>query len=433
MGVSSKRFGLIDCNSFFASCEQLFRPALAHSAVIVLSNNDGCVIARSAEARKLGIRMGEPFFRIRRLCKNRGVSVFSSNFRLYGDMSRRVMQTLGQLVGEIEIYSIDEAFLDLTGMTDEAVCKITPTVARWTGIPTALGVGPTKTLAKAANRLAKLDGKTYCDLSDPANRKALLAQLPLADVWGIGRRLVGRFERLGCHNGVELMALDPIWVRHNFSIVQEQLIRELRGEPCLTVETEPAHRKNIQVSRSFGQIVSDRDTVAQATSTFVAKAAEKMRKEHGAAGGIYLFLSTGRYRQGPRYEGSTAQQFSTPAFSTHRILRAARSCFDEIWRDGYGYAKAGVILLDIRPFSANEVQRHLWKTDNESPEQSRLMELIDRLNRDSGHGAIRFGSESIAAAGRNEQPPTRPAWESQAAMRSPCYTTSWSDLPRVFY
>jgi DNA polymerase V len=296
--------------------------------------------------------MGEPFFRIRGFCKNRGVSVFSSNFRLYGDMSRRVMQTLGQLVSEIEIYSIDEAFLDLTGLTDEAVRNITSTVGRWTGIPTALGVGQTKTLAKAANRLAKIGGKTYCDLSDPATCEARLAQLPLADVWGIGRRLVERFERLGCHNGAELAALDPIWVRHNFSIVQEQIIRELRGEACLTVETEPAPRKNIQVSRSFGQVVSDRDTVAQATSTFVAKAAEKMRREHGAAGGICIFLSTGRYRQGPRYEGSTFRRFSTPSFSTHRILQAARPCFDEIWRDGYGYAKAGVILLDIRPFSA---------------------------------------------------------------------------------
>jgi DNA polymerase V len=260
--MEQRLYGLLDCNAFFASCEKLFRPDLKDKAVVVLSNNDGVVVARSPEAKQLGIPMGEPYFKIKRLDESGQVIVFSSNFRLYGDMSNRVMKTLQRWTPNVEVYSIDEAFLDFTGLDidvnsiDSLLQEITTTVKKWTGIPVSLGLAPTMTLAKVANDLAKKRNGT-CSLLDQETRAFALAGMEVGDVWGIGRRLAPKMLRLGIKTAKDLAALDPVWVRKQFTIVQEQLVRELNGERCLDITTIPTPRKNIQVSRSFGEATDD--------------------------------------------------------------------------------------------------------------------------------------------------------------------------------
>ena len=424
----SRLYGLLDCNSFFASCEKLFRPDLRDKPVVVLSNNDGVVVARSPEAKKLGIPMGEAYFKIKRLAEHGQVVVFSSNYRLYADMSNRVMKTLRHWTPNVEIYSIDEAFLDFTGLTVEnnvnsLLREITSTVKKWIGIPVSLGCGPTMTLAKVANDLAKKRDGT-CVLFDPAVRTQALTELEIGDVWGIGRRLAPRLFKLGFRTAKDLAAADPLWIRKEFSIVQEQLVRELNGECCLDLTTIPTPQKNIQVSRSFSEATNDYCSLAEAVSTFAAKACEKARAEGTVASAVYVHLNTSWYKKDSLVSEGKIRGFDVPTSNSPEIIRAALGLLREIYREGPLYKKASVMLLNLQDANAVKSQGVLFDLDGKKPEDRKrdeqLMESVDRINRALGKGTVFFSSQG-----------TDQKWRGASEHCSPNYTLSLTDLPVV--
>ena len=416
-------FGLIDCNSFYASCEKVFQPALKDRPVIVLSNNDGCVVARSPEAKKLGIPMAEAFYKIEKLCQRKGVVVFSSNYALYGDMSRRVMQTLEQWVPSIEIYSIDESFFELTGVegaeSNELLNAMIRSVQRTTGIPVSIGLGPTKTLAKVGNRIAKKNGLGRCRLLNPESRQRALDQFPIEDVWGVGRRLGVQFVRKGLRTAGDLARCDPFQMRREYSVVQERLVRELRGEICLDLETAPPPKQTIQVSRSFGRRLETLDEIAESVATFTAKAAEKLRKQDCVAGAVQVYINTNRFKSDePQYSNGAAEGLLPASSDTFQLLRTAGACLARIFRPGFRYQKAGVMMLDIQSAKAVRSQKLMFDIPNKDPERERLMDTVDRINALMSRKALSFGAEGIDAE-----------WHPRSEKRSPCFTTRWSDLP----
>ncbi|MFH0911238.1 MAG: Y-family DNA polymerase, partial [Planctomycetota bacterium] len=303
-------FGLVDANSFYASCERVFRPSLRRRPVIVLSNNDGCVVARSAEAKALGIRAGAPHFQVARLCEAGGVAHFSSNYALYGDLSRRLMAALECWAPRVEVYSIDEAFLDLSGVpgagTEAFARALVETVERWTGLPVSLGTGPTKTLAKAANRAAKKAGAGFCCLASREEIDRALAGLGVEEVWGVGERRGTRLRRLGVRTALDLCRADPAGIRGRFSIAAERIVRELMGEACLRLDEDAAPRQEIRVARSFGRPVTELAHLEEAVASYAARAAEKLRAEGSVAAGLYVYIRTNPFRDGPRYANAAA-------------------------------------------------------------------------------------------------------------------------------
>lgn len=428
MNSPPRLFGLLDCNSFFASCEKLFRPDLKNKAVVVLSNNDGVVVARSPGAKKLGIPMGEPYFKIKRLAENGHVVIFSSNYRLYGDMSNRVMQTLKCWTPHVEIYSIDEAFLDFSGLgikddeTDSLIRDITTTVKKWTGIPVSLGLGTTMTLAKVANEIAK-KSNGICSLLDPQTRRQTLSQLEIGDVWGIGRRLTPKMFKLGIRNAKDLASVDPLWMRKNFSIVQEQLVRELNGECCQDLTTVPEPRKSIHVSRSFHDATNDYQTLAEAVANFAAKACEKARAEGTVASAIYVHLNTSWFKEKSGFVSEGKMRgFNVPNSNTPEIIRTALSLLGEVYREGPLYKKASVTLLELQNAGAVKSQGLLFDLDDKNPEErerdDRLMESVDKINRLFGKGTLTFGSQG-----------TDQRWRGASDHCSPNYTLRIDELP----
>lgn len=419
-------YGLLDCNSFFVSCEKLFRPDLAHKAVVVLSNNDGCVISRSSAAKQLEIPMGEAFYKIRHLAEQGRVHVFSSNFKLYGDISSRVMRVLNRWTPNIEVYSIDEAFLDLTGSGLDSerridfMYDITEQVQRWTGIPVSIGLGTTMTLAKVANDVGKKCGG-HCDLTDNEVRNDVLPTLPVGDIWGVGRKLAPKLERLGIKTASDLASLDPLWVRKHFSITQEQLVRELNGEHCLDINTMPAPRKSIQVSRSFHDATDNYETLSEAVSTFAAKASEKARSEGTVASGVYVHINTSRFRDA-YYSAGVATGFDVPTSNTPTVIHAALDLLKQIYRPNELYKKASVILLELQDAAKVKSQGTLFSIDGTSPElrerNRRLMQSLDAVNQTLGKGTLFFGSQG-----------TDNGWHGASEHRSPSYLMSWESLP----
>ena len=428
MSYRPRLYGLLDCNSFFVSCEKLFRPDLKDKAVVVLSNNDGVVVSRSPEAKRLGIPMGEAYFKIKRLVEQGQIIVFSSNYRLYGDMSNRVMKTLQRWTPNVEVYSIDEAFLDFSGLgiesnsVDSFLHEIISTVRKWTGIPVSLGLGSTMTLAKVANDLAKKKNGT-CALLDPAMREQALAELEIGDVWGIGRRLAPKMFRLGFRTAKDLASVDPLWMRKQFSVVQEQLVRELNGECCLDLTTIPVPRKNIQVSRSFSEATNDYRSLAEAVSTFAAKACEKARSEGTVASAVYVHLNTSWYKEKDSFvsEGKT-RGLNVPTSNTPEIIRTALALLRETYREGPLYKKASVMLLNLQDAKAVRSQGALFDLDDKKPEDRKrddqLMESVDRINRHFGKGTLFFSSQG-----------TDQKWRGASEHCSPNYTLHFTDLP----
>ncbi|MBR0560524.1 Y-family DNA polymerase [Neokomagataea anthophila] len=412
----TKLFALIDGNAFYCSCERAFDPRLHNKPVVVLSGNDGCAIARTNEAKACGVAMGEPWHLARKRPECRDVIWRSSNFALYADMSRRVSQILQERVPAVEHYSIDEFFLDLTGIADvPSVCAaLREDVWRLARIPTCVGWGPTKTLAKLANHIAKKHPEFagLCDLSDPAQRMTWFARLPVESVWGIGRKQAERLQGEGVHTIADLMALETGKIRKRLSVTGVRLVAELNGVSNLDLQEGAAPRHAMTVSRSFGQSIRDRKVLQAAVASFVSRLGESLRAEGRVAAHMTVFIRTNPFKQGPRYANQAAMTM-TPTSDTRDLIRQARRLVHNIWRDGYAYDKAGVILSDIR---SSGVQGDLWGDTVSSP----LMAAMDQMNARYGRKAVYLLATGI------EEP-----WRGRSALRSPSYTTILHDIPLV--
>ena len=421
--VVAAPIALVDCNNFYASCERLFQPALRGRPVVVLSNNDGCVIARSNEAKALGIAMGEPWHLSKQKFAKHGVIVRSSNYTLYGDLSARVMSVLGSFSPNLEIYSIDEAFLALAGFEDRLDAharKLRATVLAWTGIPVSVGIAPTKTLAKVANRTAKAspDSGGVCVLVEPSAQAAALDRLKLTDLWGVAGRMESRLQELGVGTPRALRDADPTWVRQKFGVVMERMVLELRGIPCIGLSEHPADNKSIIASRSFGRAVTTSRELEEAVATHVERAAQRMRRQKLTAGVVSVFVNTNRFNEHDRqYGGSASVSLSVATADTARLLRAAMHLVRKLWREGYRYKKAGVMLLELAP--AASVQGSLF-VPPDSDRRMALMRALDRLNADYGKRAVHFAASGIDHG-----------WRLRAGVRSPRFTTCWGELLRV--
>ena len=416
-------FALVDCNNFYASCERVFDPKLEGKPVVVLSNNDGCVVARSDEAKAMGIGMGVPEFQIRRLLRAHDVQVFSSNYALYGDMSRRVMDTLAQFTPNLEVYSIDEAFLSLSGFASRNLTEygrmIRATVKRWTGIPVSVGIGETKTLAKIAGRVAKRSKEAagVCDLTAGRDRDALLAGTAVADVWGVGPASARLLTRYGITTALALRDADERWIGRQMGVVGRRLVVELRGIACLALEDCPPPKQGITVSRSFGRPVTSLADMREAVAFYTGRAAEKLRAERLAVNVVTVFLMTNPFKDEPQYSNAATVTLPVATDSTAVLLRYALPGVERIFREGYRYKKAGVMLTALVP--ANQVQGNLF--DRQDRERSsRLMRALDRLNDHMGAGTLRYAAEGFTKR-----------WRARFERRSPAYTTNWRDLPVV--
>lgn len=421
----SKTFALVDCNSFYASCEKLFRPDLRHVPVVVLSNNDGCVVARSPEAKALGIGMAVPFFQIQSLARRCGVAVFSSNYALYADMSARVMSVLEDMAPAVEVYSIDEAFLDLTGVShihclEDFGQQLRQRVLRWTGIATGVGIAPTKTLAKLANHAAKRYPATggVVDLSSPERQQRLLRRVPVADVWGVGRRLTRQLHAQGIQTAADLAAMSPRVVRQRFSVVLERTVRELNGESCLSLEQQPAVKQQIICSRSFGQRIERFDEMKQAVCSYAARAAEKLREQGQYAKVVSVFIRTSPFQPGtPFYSNTATAELPLPDNDSRVIINRSVRLLRQIWRDDHRYMKAGVMLGDFH--APGCYQPELFDEPGTQPGNPKLMQVLDQINR-SGRGKVFFAGQGLS-----------PGWEMKRERLSPSYTTRWEDIPCV--
>ncbi|MBR2692929.1 MAG: Y-family DNA polymerase [Thermoguttaceae bacterium] len=437
-----KIYALVDCNSFFASCEKVFRPDWADKPVVVLSNNDGCVVARSAEAKPL-VAMGTPWFRIKSIAEREGVIVRSTNFVLYGDMSHRVMETLGQWTADVEVYSIDEAFLDLSERFERQIGEgkpigqslaalgreIVKTVPQWTGIPVSVGFGPTKTLAKLANRIAKDRSDHLFGVMNRKVREKALRAFSIDKIWGVGRSLLPKFERLGLKTAWDLSRLDPLVVRREFSIVQERLVRELCGEVCYGKDAP--ERKNVQVSRSFGTMLTERADLEKTLSAFAVRGARRLRRLDRAASSVCVSLRTNRFRPDlPQYTPCGVVGFYRPTADTVEILKGVLSAFRSIYKPRYAYKKAGVTLMNLIPAEVAVAQQYLFdgdpdpsfplRTDAESRRQRMsLYRTVDYVN-DASVSGIFFAAEGT----------DRP-WAASSEYASPCWTTDLDRLPVV--
>jgi DNA polymerase V len=413
---------LVDCNNFYVSCERVFAPRLEHRPVIVLSNNDGCVVARSNEAKALGIGMAVPEFTVRQIIKKHDVQVLSSNYALYADMSQRVMEVLEQFCPDLERYSIDEAFLSLNGFRSRHLCEyaqsIRATVKQWTGIPVSIGVADTKTLAKVAGRIAKRGGGvSVITRSDEKE----LASLSVSDVWGIGPAYARSLGQHGIMTALQLRQADNQFIKKQMGIVGLRLVMELRGIACLELEQCPVPKQGITCSRAFSRMLSSRDELEEAVSSYVTRAAEKLRAEHLAVRRLTVFVQTNEFKNVPQHNASTTLRLPMATDTTHELIRSALACLRNIYRKGFEYRKAGVMLTELVPIG--QVQADLFDGQDTTQNRGRarkLMTALDSVNARFGSGTLQYASSGIERT-----------WKTQFQKRSPAYTTDWKQLPLV--
>ncbi|MBA2367533.1 MAG: Y-family DNA polymerase [Candidatus Protochlamydia sp.] len=415
-------FALLDCNNFYASCERVFNPRLRGKAVVILSNNDGCVIARSNEAKALGIPMGAPFFKYADLLKRHRVAVFSSNYTLYGQMSQRVMRTLAPFAPDLEIYSIDEAFfslLDTPSLYSDAA-QIKQVVYQWTGIPVSIGIAGTKTLAKAANRYAKkyLPEKGCFIINDASIREKILIDMPVEDVWGIGRQLKERLARKGIRTAWEFACMDDDWVKKNLSVVGLRTVWELRGISCLSLEEEASPKKSIMSSKSFGSDVYAIEDLAEALSSYTASAAERLRDQNSLASFLEVFIHTSRFKE-EYYSNAVHITLPVPSDFTPHLIQFAKSGLQKIYKKGCPYKKIGVMLGGI--VSNEALQQDLF-VENKIPDPRHriIMELMDRTNAKYGKDTLKMAAQGIL------QP-----WKARRNKCTSKFTTSWDHLLKI--
>ncbi len=418
-------FALVDCNNFYVSCERLFRPDLWHRPVVVLSNNDGCVIARSNEAKAMGIPMGAPYHEVAVLLHRHHAAVFSSNFPLYADLSTRVMSVLENFTPSLEIYSIDEAFLDWSGLAqdrDKLGRHLKKTLWRWVGLPVSVGIGPTKTLAKVANEWAKkMSPAGVVDLMGLQRQKEVLCQLPVGSVWGIGRRLAAKLSQLGIETAWDLRCTDGGLLQSSFSIAVAQTALELQGKNCLQMETVAAPRKEIRCSRSFRPKLTELSQLHSALSEFCCRAAEKLRQQKSLAHVITVFLRSDRFDpEKPCYQPVLASVLKAPTHDSRRILAVAGGLLEEMYRPGYRYQQCGVLLGGLVSEADSSAQLELFSDAERSPSAAEpLMTVVDQINR-------RFPNGLFWAASVNYR-----RFRYRPRRLSSSFTTRWNQLPVV--
>tara|TARA_X000000368_G_C23020094_1_gene707545 strand:+ start:340 stop:1602 length:1263 start_codon:yes stop_codon:yes gene_type:complete len=415
---------LVDCESFYASCERVFRPDLKNKPIVVLSNNDGCIIAFSKEAKKMGISMGIPWFKVKNSFLKQKGQVFSSNFAFYGDMSARVMNILEGFVPKIEIYSIDEAFLELDSLKQNYNlyafgCHMRSLVRQWTGIPVRIGIAPNKTLSKIAISEIKRRNipASVLHLSDENQIKIALKKTPVHKVWGVGRKLTNHLNAHGINTALELSETNPQNIGKNFSVVLERTVRELKGERCLNIEDDVSSKKQILVSRSFGNKISNLESLKPVVSNFAVRAAEKLRHEKQKCSQVSIFIRTSPFNKNqPQYSGIKTIELFTPTNDTRDILKAIKKGLLLIFKSGYNYAKAGVIL---NKFSNEQIKQYSLLKDPDQPkDNTKFMKYIDQMN--AYENQIYFASQNTKRWSPMKQ-----------NMTSPKYTTNWYELPKV--
>ena len=415
-------YALADCNNFFVSCERVFRPDLERRPVIVLSNNDGCAVARSNEAKALGIAMGAPYFKIRDIVEQHNVAVFSGNHALYGDMSRRVRLTLKEFAPHIEIYSIDEAFLDLRGMEHldfNALAKqISARCRKNTGIPVSVGIAPTRTLAKIASKLCKqypkLQGGCYMHRAEDIEK--VLRRYPVNDVWGVGRKMFAKLQDRGINTAYDFTQMPRLLVQKLFGINGLRTWRELQGEDCIEIAATTDSRQSISNTRSFSREITQSNLLAEQVANFAAMTAEKLRQQGSACSELHIFAVTNRFRDDqPQSYANAIVHFNEPTNSSRKIISAAVNSVKEIFVEGYAYKKAGVTATKLVP--QDSITLDLFTAEGDRTKDSRLTKVLDEITAKAGSDSIRFGAQG---SGR-----IRMANEHC----SPCYTTRWEDIP----
>lgn len=422
----TRSIALVDGNNFYVSCERVFNPRMEGRPVVVLSNNDGCVVSRSDEAKALGIKMGVPFFQVRHLMQTHGLVWFSSNYTLYGDMSARMMAILSGFAPEQEIYSIDECFLDFTGMPVDTIKHgrvIRQRIRQLIGITTCVGIGPSKTLAKLANHVAKKQpqyGGVFDWAALPAvEQDAKMAALEVGEVWGVGRRINAQLAEMGITTVLQLKQADPAMIRRRFSVVMERTVTELNGLSCLDLDEVATRKEQILCSRSFGRPVTTLPELREAVLSYIIRAAERMRSQGSACSQVTVFILTNFFKTGAaQYSRSTGVRLSVASDDTRRLAAAAVHGLGRIWRPGYEYKKAGVMLTGLQPAAA--VQDDLF-SGYDRARSARLMGTLDRINQEYGMHTVSFAGAGI-----------RKPWRMLTDNRSPRYTTSWNELPTAY-
>jgi DNA polymerase V len=428
-------YALVDGNNFYVSCERVFRPSLNGRPVIVLSNNDGCAIARSNEAKALGIKMGAPWFKIRHLEDSDGLVALSANFALYGDLSDRMMSLAAGLGHRQEVYSIDESFVDLSGIRGdltERSRRVRQRILQWIGIPCGIGIGPTKTLAKLANHIAKTAERKpgsypdqhaqVCHLGAVASKELddLMAATEVGEVWGVGPKIGAQLRAAGVKSVLDLKRLDLAMVKLKWSVVLERTVRELQGTECIGLDHGPAPRQEIACTRSFGRAVQTMDGLQEAVTDFASRAAEKLRRQASHAAQVLVFIRTSPFRvQDKQYSRSVVVPLRRPTDDTAAISQAALAGLRSIFQTGFNYAKAGVMLLDLRPASHLQHELDLGGEDPD-PNRGRLMQALDGVNARYGRGALLLASGGT--------PHNRRGWTMKQDRRTPGYTTRWGEL-----
>ena len=417
-------FALVDCNNFYASCERVFNPSLLGKPIVVLSNNDGCVIARSNEAKELGIPMGAPYYQHKSFIQKNNVKVFSSNYQFYGDMSQRVMKSLRIMLPnqDVEVYSIDEAFLRLDGfvMRDlfDWALGVRNNILQWTGIPTSIGIAPTKTLSKIANHVAKKQTQNgVFDLRDTDLQEYIMADLPVEELWGISRRWGKKLRSLGISTALQLKNTDPKFIQKKLSVVAERMVYELQGLSCLDLEKQVA-KKSIMSSKSFGTLLKELEPIEQALSTYTVRACEKLRQQGSKAKGLHIFLQTNPFRVDQhQYRNSLKFEFDLPTSDTAIIIRVAKTLLRQIYKYGYYYHKCGVMLFNL---VSEEYQQGHFFTSQDSSRDS-LMRSIDIINESMGKETVFYAAQGV-----------KQDWKMRRNNLSPRYTTNWQELVKVY-
>jgi len=412
-------FALIDCNNFYVSCERLFNPSIWERPVVVLSNNDGCIVARSNEVKKLGVPMGAPLYQYQHLLKKHQTVIFSSNYQLYADLSARVMKVIQLYAPRLEIYSIDEAFVQLDGSTNclAFAQQLQATIKQWVGIPVSIGIAPTKTLAKAANYIAKKNTQSGIYQCKQQQINRLLTQMPLEEIWGIGRNMLDRFKQMDIHTSLALKAYCPHQMQKQCGVIYQKMILELNGISCLFLE-ESQVKKNIISSRSFSYDVLRLETLEQAIANFASIAVAKARKQKSMVTGLTVFLKTNRFnKKYPQYSNSEEMVLELPTNDTGQLISAAKKLLRKIYQPGYRYKKAGIVLKGL--IREVGIQQELF-IGSVPPARTALMSLIDKINQEHGKGTLFFAAEGIDST-----------WMPNCNNRSPRYTTQWTELKTI--